>query len=273
MRNGIVIVKIGCEGTSYYLHKRLLAQYSDYFDRAFNHGWKEAEGGLITLEDVDCGTCTLTRMTRDGPYANLEIVNVFVHWLYTQRLPAKYSDWIENFTSHMKLKLKTFQMSMLKARKFADQFLVTAFGNVVECALVIHFVEEDFAFYDVVTYAYEHLRYGSPILTAIVHAHCLRFDDYAEMTDKSSGEIDTRKNVPLEFLEDVMLRYMRITKEGVKNEMQLCDYHEHDSAAETNACYEAWLETENDLENDLDEGFEDDLDENFEGDSDDHVRK
>lgn len=58
MRNSIVIIKIGPDSVPYHVHKSLLSHHSAYFDRAFKGNWREAEDGVVTLEDVDCSTCT-----------------------------------------------------------------------------------------------------------------------------------------------------------------------------------------------------------------------
>jgi hypothetical protein len=41
----------------FYIHRSLLVEHSEYFQKAFNGPWKEAQEGVVTLEDVDCNTC------------------------------------------------------------------------------------------------------------------------------------------------------------------------------------------------------------------------
>ena len=57
-RGGMAIIKIGPEQVPYHVHKALIAQYSEYFDRAFKGDSKEAKEGIVTLEDITCHTCT-----------------------------------------------------------------------------------------------------------------------------------------------------------------------------------------------------------------------
>ena len=59
MREKPVIVEIGRERVKYYVHGPLLAQHSEYFKGALNGSWKEAQEGVVSLEDVDCETCRL----------------------------------------------------------------------------------------------------------------------------------------------------------------------------------------------------------------------
>lgn len=53
----MAVINIGPKSVSYYVHKSLLAQHSEYFDRAFSGTWKEAQEGVVTIDDVDCDTC------------------------------------------------------------------------------------------------------------------------------------------------------------------------------------------------------------------------
>jgi hypothetical protein len=62
---------VGPEQQQYHLHKALLTHHSEYFLRAFNGSWKEAEDRIVTLEDV-------------GPVT----FGIFVEWLYTQNMPT-----------------------------------------------------------------------------------------------------------------------------------------------------------------------------------------
>lgn len=50
----------------YSVHPELLSQHSEYFGRALNGNWKEAEERVITLVDVDCGICQYWIKDRGG---------------------------------------------------------------------------------------------------------------------------------------------------------------------------------------------------------------
>jgi hypothetical protein len=52
-----VIVEIGPERKQYELHKALLIHHSEYFSKAFQGSWKEADEGVIRLSDIEEITC------------------------------------------------------------------------------------------------------------------------------------------------------------------------------------------------------------------------
>jgi hypothetical protein len=52
-----VAVEIGLERVKHYVHKALLEEHSEYFKKALNGPWKEAEDKVVCLDDVDCCTC------------------------------------------------------------------------------------------------------------------------------------------------------------------------------------------------------------------------
>ncbi|KAG9199636.1 hypothetical protein G6514_008297 [Epicoccum nigrum] len=52
-----ITIEIGPDRIQYTVHPGLLAHRSEYFKRALNGSWIEAEERLIKLEDVDCETC------------------------------------------------------------------------------------------------------------------------------------------------------------------------------------------------------------------------
>ncbi|KAF2117803.1 hypothetical protein BDV96DRAFT_597677 [Lophiotrema nucula] len=72
---GLVNVKIGPDKTEYLLHRCFLIHHSEYFRKALQGDWKEAQDNEIVLEDVETGT-----------------FNVFVNWVYTRKLPKQDSD-------------------------------------------------------------------------------------------------------------------------------------------------------------------------------------
>lgn len=56
---GTVILKIGPDRFKYSIHKALLVYHSEYFRKALEGPWKEAEEGTFNLEDIepDGGAC------------------------------------------------------------------------------------------------------------------------------------------------------------------------------------------------------------------------
>ncbi|KAH6639639.1 hypothetical protein C7974DRAFT_410597 [Boeremia exigua] len=213
-RAGMALIKIGHESTPYYVHKSLLTQHSEYFQRALNGSWKEAEEGVITLEDVECNT-----------------FDIFVEWLYTQKVPKKYSEWLKDTLTPDIWQRKAVQMAIVKACHFGDRFLVSEFGRIVERTFICYIVtSEDDLYYEVIAYAYEHLSTKSLILKAMIDTHCATFT--TDMDEKVPGEVDHREILPREFLLGVMLRYAEITQDQDKWIQLSCDYHDHSSLEE-----------------------------------------
>lgn len=54
---GMVIVRVGEDGTDYQVHRASLKEHSEYFQKALNGRWKEADESVVRLEDVTCSTC------------------------------------------------------------------------------------------------------------------------------------------------------------------------------------------------------------------------
>lgn len=56
-RGGIVTIAVGSECVKYEVHRAILMQHSGYFKKALEGPWKEAEEGVVRLEDVESETC------------------------------------------------------------------------------------------------------------------------------------------------------------------------------------------------------------------------
>jgi hypothetical protein len=57
----IVVIEVGPELKRYQLFKTMLTQHSEYFRKALQGPWKEAEEKLIKLDDVDEEVCKSAR--------------------------------------------------------------------------------------------------------------------------------------------------------------------------------------------------------------------
>ena len=53
----IVIVEIGPEAKKYNVHKALLMHHSQFFKKALTGSWKEAQQGVVRLDDVETEPC------------------------------------------------------------------------------------------------------------------------------------------------------------------------------------------------------------------------
>jgi hypothetical protein len=52
-----VTIKIGQTREPYLLHCAIVYYHSEYFQKALNGSWKEAQDGVMVLEDVETTTC------------------------------------------------------------------------------------------------------------------------------------------------------------------------------------------------------------------------
>jgi len=55
--NEIVTVEIGPNGRKYYLHKALLVYHSEFFEKALQGTWLEAEEDIVRLTDFETYEC------------------------------------------------------------------------------------------------------------------------------------------------------------------------------------------------------------------------
>lgn len=62
----VATIEVGPHRKKYYIHEALLAHYSEYFRKALRGPWKEAEEGVVRLEDVDHRACKLRHPMSQG---------------------------------------------------------------------------------------------------------------------------------------------------------------------------------------------------------------
>ncbi|KAF2998150.1 hypothetical protein E8E13_002140 [Curvularia kusanoi] len=208
LREETIKVEAGLNHTQYSVHPSLLAKHSEYFKRALNGPWNEAESRVIKLDDVDC-----------------ETFDIFIGWLYTSCFPAQnvFSLATDDDTVSQGAQNLATQLVLVKACEFGDRFQATEFMHVSESALVDCFIFS-MPRYKAVIYAFKHLPQTSPVLQALVDSHCLFWDKSSD--NETNGELQLRAELPYSFWMGVSLRYMQI-QEGQRNEMKRCDYHRH----------------------------------------------
>jgi hypothetical protein len=52
-----VTVEVGQTRKKYLLHRGIVCHHSEYFQKALSGSWKEAQDGVVILEDVETTTC------------------------------------------------------------------------------------------------------------------------------------------------------------------------------------------------------------------------
>ncbi|KAI2485654.1 BTB domain containing protein [Pyrenophora tritici-repentis] len=203
--SALVIVEVGAEKTKYTVHRSFLTEHSEYFRKALTGSWKEAQEGVVTLEDVDC----------DG-------FNIFVDWMYTRklpRIPVKHDDSDDSDD------LGDSNISMLKALVPGDRILALNFHRAVRDAIIEDLIV-NCPWYKAIIYGFANLPKDHPVLDLMVASHCL---DYTDNDDtKENGDFQRRSQLPVDFLIRVMLRYSFMkSQDWSKCILDPCDYHGH----------------------------------------------
>ena len=161
----------------------------------------------------------------------VEVFELFVHWLYAQDLPQTAIDMHhgEDITA-----IKALLLLWLKAVVFGDRFLAPGFKKAAHNRFINHSGTRR-PWYELVTFAYKSLPNDSLILEYMVDAHACFW------TVKSDGKKDVqeRSKVPRRFLVDVMARQQVLrygTEPWEEGDFSLCAHHLHDSEMERKSC-------------------------------------
>jgi hypothetical protein len=163
------------------------------------------------------------------------VVNVFIHWLYTQHLPASsdLDEWMriagEDSDDHYSVRINSYT--------FADRFLIPGFGCAVHNNLVDWIQRTDvFAELDLVVSwfgeAFHLVPPDRPFLQHLFNEYC---DAWKEWCKEPSAEFT---GLPVEFLVRAMRRQSDVYGGALGS--QACAnhtcYYEHPNEAETIAC-------------------------------------
>lgn len=210
-----------------------MTHYSEYFRAALNGSFKEAEENLVTLSDVSIST-----------------FDVFVDWLYTQKLPeqGKYSTldeavghWPRLYSNETRNKTE----GLIDLYIFADGHDIPKLRREVMNVLFTHLNSEDtkLPYYETVVNAFPRLPERSPVRQLLIDCYC-RFFEKSYDDDAGAAKLDSRSKLPTDFLVGIMLRHADIMELLRNDEIELtyrldiCDYHEHASEAEREKCKE-----------------------------------
>ncbi|KAJ4361292.1 hypothetical protein N0V95_001994 [Ascochyta clinopodiicola] len=206
---GFVVVEIA-NGVRHHLHRTLLTEQSEYFEKALKGPWKEADEGVVRLDDVE-----------SGPF------NTFVDWLHTGGVPWEDYDPNSSGDENDIIELTTL--------KLGNRLLAPVFVK----ALQRHFVEKhvgEFASstrwckspsFEVIICAFEILKDDNPILTMLVDQH-VKYYTVTPTLDALGGGRRAGPKLPYDFLVRIVHRYGQ-AKIAAKTRLQACDYHGHAS--------------------------------------------
>lgn len=182
-------ILVGAEKKSYHVHKDIICCYSEYFRAAYNGRWKEAKEG-VTLEDVE-----------------VEVFNLFVHWLYTQEFPRKFDELIriaEADVAHYDgYEGSCASMLQLKACVFGNRFLVPGFQKDAHNCFVFQHRNSKGVEYDDIIYAFNNFLEDDLMLAFMVTK---QYQDWSILYDHEEDK-ERWEKLPQKFLLRVMLMH------------------------------------------------------------------
>jgi hypothetical protein len=189
-RGKIVTIAIGPEKKLYHIHQDLICYHSEYFRAAYNGPWKESDEGVV-LEDVE-----------------VEVFNIFVHWLYTQTVPGigeELTDIAESDSMRTEHHYPEIGMLLLlKSCVFGDRFLAPAFKIRAHNLYVEYGCSEICGIkYEQIIYGFDNLPEDTGLLTMMVQLEC--HGKMYDMEDGTEDEAEMRSKLPRKFLVRVML--------------------------------------------------------------------
>ncbi|CAO2658682.1 Nn.00g064050.m01.CDS01 [Neocucurbitaria sp. VM-36] len=221
---GVVILEVGLERTKYYVHSALLTHHSEYFRNALGGPWLEAETGVFKWNDI-----------------HPAVVNLFVHWLYTNTLPES-DEWEETRRMLGPTSQACF-LAKLKAYAFADRFLVPEFRRAVNNSLVDDIQEWKWMIplsemSGLAQEAFANIPSDRPILQFLVDKAGF---GAAECYEAFGGSMD---DLPRAFLQRLIRRLdEELRRERAhENESKSRCYYEHASKKEQEACRDLHME-------------------------------
>ena len=228
----MVIVEVGDTKTRYHVHRSLLVEHSEYFKKALNGPWKEAQDGVVTLEDVESSTCGWKTFGSVHHLANEVIVSIFVDWVYSQKLPKKDSEWCDEEDEDTRL--GKAQLARTKALVFGDRLLSPVFHKTVRDSLVKHIMQWG-TYYGAVIHAFVNFSKDHTILDLFVEMQCRMFHDSYDTVE--NGELELQASLPHDFLMRIIVRYSKIAELVLpEDEVEPCDYHGHVYEEEKEQC-------------------------------------
>ncbi|KAF9693882.1 hypothetical protein EKO04_008148 [Ascochyta lentis] len=219
VRDGaLAIINVGSDFTVYKVHKELLVEHSDYFKRTLRSLWRSDQDTVTRLEDVDSDT-----------------FDIFVDWLYTQKLPDNAIDWIpvdeqlacdtepyeEDVFMAGEASHRAKQLQQAKAYVLGNRLSSPQFKQAVYKIYLDELGGSDtLPCYHAVTYAFANLPADDLLLQLMVDSHCHNFCKGFD----GSADAEDRKQLPREFLVRVMLRYSDLVAKHDQEPLDAADY-------------------------------------------------
>jgi hypothetical protein len=212
---------VGPDKAKFRIHQELLISQSPYFRAALTSGFKEAKTRTIVLKTE-----------------NPETVEFFVHWLYHQRFPGKsdapelYALWTDGEGDGDLL-----TDNLIELHVFGDKYNVPELRTHTITELFYHIEYErgiPLPGADMVRYAFDNLPEGAPMCMYLADTYCC----FARDQDWAAFE---PSDWPPQFLSHVLSRYTEFAFGDMTRDdfARPCDYHEHSTSEEEQACEKA----------------------------------
>ena len=212
------MVNIEINHATYRVHEALLVHHSDYFRKALQQYWKEGEERKVVMNDLEP-----------------EAFDVFIDWLYTQKLPQKLEDWLPRDTDEdacsydCRLDLLHLQVYVI-ADRLGTPELLHAINNAI--------VDEGITgvpYYKSIIYAFDNIPSGRWILKWLVDSYCANSEEADDAAFQGGDTLHSQ--LPHDFLLQAMRRYRQKCEDREWDEdLVACDYHEHASEEERKEC-------------------------------------
>ncbi|KAF1358717.1 hypothetical protein EJ07DRAFT_122576 [Lizonia empirigonia] len=214
--DGIVIVKVGPSHRKYYLHKALVLFHSEYFRKALQGSWKEAQEGVVRLKDVEPSE-----------------FNIFVHWLYNQRLPETHDYDAWDIIFEVSLPYIGHLRFCIQAYILGDRLLAPAFRRAVNSIAVSTWPMEGSsarALLPIYRLAFANIPADRLILQFLVNDFCF---DWREQIDDDNTALN---DLPQYFTVRALRRYSEIVKMSEEERNKKHCFLEHSSKEEQDSC-------------------------------------
>ncbi|KAF1970502.1 hypothetical protein BU23DRAFT_473785, partial [Bimuria novae-zelandiae CBS 107.79] len=215
---GLVAIEVGSERKEYTVHKDLLTHYSEYFARALDGPWKEAEDKKVRLEDIEPETFDIFSIANPNDI-RIELLKPLAFNGSAQSLPEEDYDFI--------------CIQLLNALAFGDRFHVASFKVAlvhILVSLIIEFLPPTFR---IIIHAFDVLSDSSPVLDLLVNAHCACWCEKTAM----ESDFEMLPELPIEFIRRVFKRQgARNLEQKGAGKFKHCDYHQHATEDERLQC-------------------------------------
>jgi len=213
-------ILVGADEKPFVVHEALLTHHSDFFRAALTGRFKEAEDKTVKL-----------------PEESADMVEFFVHWLYTKRFPSKAQHdsqelidmWMgknddgESTVGSQLIGLYVFG-NRFQLQELCRKSLDTLFNRLRKNS------NSSLPDPGTVSLVFARLPHSSPLCRFLVDAYC-------NIGDDSYYAADNEDEYPDSFLLAILRRYARDSPScNGYIYLDLCDYHGHKDNEERGAC-------------------------------------